>query len=141
MILVVLQGKQAPIPHYFFSYTKLCKHGSEHGLVAVPGGRLREQRDLCYQMITEIPGITCVKPSGALYLFPKIDQKRFKVKDDVKMILDLLVEEKVLLVQGTGFSWPDPDHFRIAFLPNIDDLKEAISRIARFFSHYKESAR
>ena len=107
----------------------------------LPGGRLREQRDLCYQMITEIPGITCVKPSGALYLFPKIDQKRFKVKDDVKMILDLLVEEKVLLVQGTGFSWPDPDHFRIAFLPNIDDLKEAISRIARFFSHYTESAR
>jgi alanine-synthesizing transaminase len=104
----------------------------------LPGGRLREQRDLCYQRITEIPGITCVKPSGALYLFPKIDQKKFKVKDDAKMVLDLLVEEKVLLVQGTGFNWPAPDHFRIVFLPNIEDLKEAIRRIARFFSHYTQ---
>jgi alanine-synthesizing transaminase len=104
----------------------------------LPGGRLREQRDLCYQRITEIPGITCVKPSGALYLFPKIDQKKFKVKDDAKMVLDLLVEEKVLLVQGTGFNWPEPDHFRIVFLPNIEDLKEAIRRIARFFSHYTQ---
>ena len=104
----------------------------------LPGGRLREQRDLCYQRITEIPGITCVKPSGALYLFPKIDQKRFKVKDDAKMVLDLLVEEKVLLVQGTGFNWPEPDHFRIVFLPNLEDLKEAIRRIARFFSHYTQ---
>lgn len=104
----------------------------------LPGGRLREQRDLCYQRITEIPGITCVKPNGALYLFPKIDQKRFKVKDDAKMVLDLLVEEKVLLVQGTGFNWPEPDHFRIVFLPNIEDLKEAIRRIARFFSHYTQ---
>jgi alanine-synthesizing transaminase len=104
----------------------------------LPGGRLLEQRDLCYQMITEIPGITCVKPTGALYLFPKIDQKRFKVKDDAKMVLDLLVEEKVLLVQGTGFNWPEPDHFRIVFLPNLEDLKEAIRRIARFFSHYTQ---
>ena len=104
----------------------------------LPGGRLREQRDLCHQRITEIPGITCVKPSGALYLFPKIDQKKFKVKDDAKMVLDLLVEEKVLLVQGTGFNWPEPDHFRIVFLPNIEDLKEAIRRIARFFSHYTQ---
>jgi len=104
----------------------------------LPGGRLREQRDLCHQRITEIPGITCVKPSGALYLFPKIDQKKFKVKDDAKMVLDLLVEEKVLLVQGTGFNWPEPDHFRIVFLPNLEDLKEAIRRIARFFSHYTQ---
>jgi alanine-synthesizing transaminase len=104
----------------------------------LPGGRLREQRDLCHQRITEIPGITCVKPSGALYLFPKIDQKKFKVKDDAKMVLDLLVEEKVLLVQGTGFNWPEPDHFRIVFLPNVEDLKEAIRRIARFFSHYTQ---
>ncbi|RJR54415.1 MAG: pyridoxal phosphate-dependent aminotransferase [Desulfobacteraceae bacterium] len=104
----------------------------------LPGGRLREQRDLCYRMITEIPGITCVKPRGALYLFPKIDQKRFKVKDDTKMILDLLLAEKVLLVQGTGFNWPNPDHFRIVFLPNTEELKEAIGRIARFFSHYTQ---
>jgi len=104
----------------------------------LPGGRLCEQRDLCYRMITEIPGITCVKPRGALYLFPKIDQKRFKVKDDTKMILDLLLREKVLLVQGTGFNWPDPDHFRIVFLPSTEDLKEAIGRIARFFSQYTQ---
>ncbi len=104
----------------------------------LPGGRLREQRDLCYQMITEIPGITCVKPSGALYLFPKIDQKRFKVTEDTQMVLDLLIEEKVLLVQGTGFNWPEPDHFRIVFLPALEDLKEAIRRIARFFSHYTQ---
>jgi alanine-synthesizing transaminase len=105
----------------------------------LPGGRLCEQRDLCYKMITEIPGITCVKPRGALYLFPKIDQERFKVKDDAKMILDLLLQEKVLLVQGTGFNWPNPDHFRIVFLPNVEDLKEAIGRIARFFSHYRQA--
>jgi alanine-synthesizing transaminase len=104
----------------------------------LPGGRLLEQRDLCYQRITEIPGITCVKPSGALYLFPKIDQKRFKVKDDTKMVLDLLLEEKVLLVQGTGFNWPEPDHFRIVFLPGLEDLREAVRRIARFFSHYTQ---
>jgi alanine-synthesizing transaminase len=104
----------------------------------LPGGRLREQRDLCYGMIADIPGITCVKPRGALYLFPRIDQKRFKVKDDMKMILDLLLHEKVLLVQGTGFNWPAPDHFRIVFLPEIKQLKEAVGRIARFFSHYTQ---
>jgi alanine-synthesizing transaminase len=104
----------------------------------LPGGRLREPRDLCYRMIVDIPGITCVKPSGALYLFPKIDQRRFKVKDDTKMILDLLLQEKVLLVQGTGFNWPAPDHFRIVFLPDIEDLKEAVGRIARFFSYYTQ---
>jgi alanine-synthesizing transaminase len=104
----------------------------------LPGGRLREQRDLCHRMISDIPGITCVKPRGALYLFPKIDQERFKVKDDTRMILDLLLQEKVLLVQGTGFNWPLPDHFRIVFLPDVEDLREAVGRIARFFSHYAQ---
>lgn len=107
------------------------------GDLILPGGRLREQRDLCHKAITEIPGITCVKPKGALYLFPGVD-RRFGIKDDMKMVLDLLLQEKVLLVQGTGFNWPAPDHFRIVFLPDINDLKEALERIARFFSGYRQ---
>ena len=94
-----------------------------------PGGRLREQRDLCYNWITSIPGVTCVKPKGALYLFPKLDVRRFGIEDDVRFAMDLLQEEKVLIVHGTGFNWPHPDHFRIVFLPALDDLKLAIDRI------------
>lgn len=104
----------------------------------LPGGRLYQQRELCYNMLTQIPGITCVKPKGALYLFPKVDQNRYQIKDDVKMITDLLLQEKVLLVQGTGFNWPAPDHFRIVFLPNVEDLKIALERIRHFFSHYSQ---
>ncbi len=103
-----------------------------------PGGRLYEQRNISHQMITEIPGVTCVKPKAALYLFPRLDLKKYKIKDDMKFILDLLIQEKVLLVQGTGFNWPQPDHFRIVFLPSVPDLKIAISRIAHFLSHYTQ---
>jgi alanine-synthesizing transaminase len=103
-----------------------------------PGGRLYEQRNISHQMITEIPGVTCVKPKAALYLFPKLDLKKFKIKDDMRFILDLLIQEKVLLVQGTGFNWPQPDHFRIVFLPTVADLKIAISRISHFLSHYTQ---
>jgi alanine-synthesizing transaminase len=104
----------------------------------LPGGRLKEQRDVCHRLITSVPGISCVKPKGALYLFPKLDQSRFKIKDDSKMILDLLLQEKVLLVQGSGFNWPSPDHFRIVFLPAVDDLKIALERIGHFFSNYSQ---
>jgi len=104
----------------------------------LPGGRLKEQRDIAYKMITDIPGVSCVKPKAALYLFPKVDIKKFKIKDDMKLILDLLVQEKVLLVQGTGFNWPRSDHFRIVFLPAINDLKKAITRIAHFLSGYSQ---
>jgi alanine-synthesizing transaminase len=104
----------------------------------IPGGRLYEQREICHQMITEIPGVSCVKPKAALYLFPKLEQKKFKLKDDMQFILDLLIQEKVLLVQGTGFNWPEPDHFRIVFLPSVPDLKIAISRIGHFLSHYNQ---
>ncbi|RPJ08948.1 MAG: pyridoxal phosphate-dependent aminotransferase [Spirochaetaceae bacterium] len=117
--------------------TSLGGYQSIDDLVA-PGGRLREQRDLCHKMVTEIPGITCVKPMGALYLFPKIETTMFNIKNDVKMVLDLLSDQKVLLVQGTGFNWKEPDHFRIVFLPNIEDMREAMTRIGKFFANYKQ---
>lgn len=103
-----------------------------------PGGRLYEQRNRAWELINEIPGISCVKPRGALYMFPKIDVKRFNVHNDQKMVLDLLLQEKVLLVQGTGFNWPEPDHFRIVTLPRIDEIETAIHKIARFFSGYHQ---
>ena len=103
-----------------------------------PGGRLHEQRLLAWRMLNDIDGISCVKPKGALYLFPKIDTKKFNIKDDEKFVLDLLLQEKVLVVQGSGFNWPKPDHFRIVFLPYEKDLTEAISRIDRFLSTYRQ---
>lgn len=103
-----------------------------------PGGRLREQRDYAWQRINAIPGLSCVKPKAALYLFPKVDTKRFNIRDDQKLIFDLLVREKVLLVQGTGFNWPLADHFRFVFLPQMDDLQEALERIERFLGSYSQ---
>jgi alanine-synthesizing transaminase len=104
----------------------------------LPGGRLKEQRDLAYDLITSIPGISCVKPRGALYLFPKIDVKKFNITSDVQWILDFLIKKKVLLVQGTGFNWEKPDHFRIVFLPHKNDLTEAINHLADFFDGYSQ---
>ncbi|MBD1571788.1 pyridoxal phosphate-dependent aminotransferase [Vibrio sp. S17_S38] len=104
----------------------------------LPGGRLLEQRNKAYELITQIPGITCVKPKGAMYLFPKIDTKKYKIKDDAKMVLDFLIQEKVLLVQGTGFNWKQPDHFRIVTLPHVEDLEIAIGRFERFLSTYSQ---
>jgi len=103
-----------------------------------PGGRLRDQRDYAWQRLNDIEGISCVKPQGALYLFPKIDTARFNITDDERFALDLLRQEKVLVVQGTGFNWPEPDHFRIVFLPRIEDLKEAFDRLARFLEDYRQ---
>jgi len=104
--------------------------------LVAPGGRLRRQRDLAYQMLTAIPGVTAAKPKGALYIFPRLDPKRYAIKDDQRFILQLLETERVLLVQGSGFNWPAPDHFRMVFLPEEDELREAISRIARFLDRY-----
>ena len=104
----------------------------------VPGGRLRDQRDLAWELINEIPGISCVKPKGAMYLFAKMDPKVHKIKDDEKMVLDLLLQEKILIVQGTAFNWPKPDHFRVVFLSREDELRNAIGRIKRFFSTYTQ---
>jgi alanine-synthesizing transaminase len=102
------------------------------------GGRLRVQRDICYQALCDIPGITCVKPVGAFYIFPKIDVKKFNIHNDQKFIMDLLLDKKLLLVQGTGFNWPHPDHFRIVFLPNKDDIQEALTRFKDFLSDYRQ---
>jgi alanine-synthesizing transaminase len=102
------------------------------------GGRMRRQRDIAHELISAIPGVTCVKPKATLYMFPRLDPKMYPIKDDQQFISELLQEEKVLLVQGSGFNWPHPDHFRLVFLPHEDDLKEAIGRIARFLENYRK---
>lgn len=103
----------------------------------VPGGRLARQRDLAHELLTRIPGVTCVKPRAAMYLFPRLDPKLYPIDDDQKLILNLLEEERVLVVQGTGFNWPQPDHFRVVFLPHEEDLTEAISRMSRFLDRQR----
>jgi len=103
------------------------------------GGRLRRQRDLAYELITAIPGVSCVKPSAALYMFPRLDPKVYPITDDRQFFLELLKETKVMLVQGTGFNWAAPDHFRIVFLPHEEDLREAIGRIAKFLESRRKS--
>jgi alanine-synthesizing transaminase len=111
--------------------------GGRHGLdeLVLPGGRLREQRDTALRLLAEIPGVSCVEPDGALYLFPRLDPEVYPVKDDQQLVLELLREQHLLLVQGTGFNWPDPDHLRIVTLPHVDDLTEAIGRLGEFLSH------
>ena len=126
----------ANVPGQLAIQTALGGYQSIEDLVA-PMGRLCKQRDLAYDMLTAIPGVSCVKPKSAMYLFPKLDPKIYPIADDQQFILDLLLEEKVLLVQGTGFNWKTPDHFRVVFLPNVDDLTEAIKRIARFLERYR----
>ena len=106
--------------------------------LVAPGGRLRRQRDLAYELLSQIPGVSVVKPQAALYMFPRLDPKLYPIADDQQFAYDLLAEEKVLIVQGTGFNWPQPDHFRLVFLPNSDDLAEAIGRIARFLAGYRK---
>ncbi|MET9950878.1 pyridoxal phosphate-dependent aminotransferase [Streptomyces sp. NPDC006339] len=110
---------------------------SIHELTA-PGGRLREQRDRAWEKLNEIPGVSCVKPKGALYAFPRLDPAVHAIHDDEKFVLDLLLREKIQVVQGTGFNWHRPDHFRILTLPYADDLDAAISRIGRFLSSYRQ---
>ena len=129
----------ANVPGQMAIQTALGGYQSINDLVG-SHGRLTRQRDLAWKMLTEIPGVTCVKPKGALYLFPKLDPKMYPVKDDEQLMLELLKEEKVLLVQGSGFNWPSPDHFRVVFLPHEDDLTEAIGRIARFLEGYRRRA-
>ncbi|MCK6424810.1 MAG: pyridoxal phosphate-dependent aminotransferase [Burkholderiaceae bacterium] len=117
--------------------TALGGYQSIKDLVA-PGGRLCRQRDLAHKLLTEIPGVTCVKPKAALYMFPKLDPKMYPITDDQQFAYELLDAERVLIVQGTGFNWPQPDHFRLVFLPNSDDLTDAIGRIARFLDQYRK---
>ena len=117
--------------------TALGGYQSIKDLVA-PTGRLCKQRDLAYELLNKIPGVSVVKPKGALYMFPRLDPKMYPIADDQQFAYELLAEEKVLIVQGTGFNWPHPDHFRLVFLPNSDDLAEAIGRIARFLESYRK---
>ena len=116
--------------------TALGGYQSIDDLVA-PGGRLARQRDLAHSLLTAIPGVTCVKPKAALYLFPKLDAELYPIADDQQFAYELLAEQKVLIVQGTGFNWRSPDHLRVVFLPNSDDLTEAMGRIATFLEHYR----
>jgi len=117
--------------------TALGGYQSIKDLVA-PTGRLCRQRDLAYDLLNQIPGVSVVRPKAALYMFPRLDPKIYPIEDDQQFAYELLAEEKVLIVQGTGFNWTAPDHFRLVFLPNVDDLREAIGRIERFLAHYRK---
>ncbi len=127
----------ANVPAQYAIQTALGGYQSIDDLV-LPTGRLGKQRDLAFDLITAIPGVGCVKPRAALYLFPRLDPKRYPIADDQQFVLDLLMEEKVLLVQGSGFNWPHPDHLRIVFLPHEDDLIDAIGRFAHFLERYRK---
>ncbi|MFJ1709008.1 pyridoxal phosphate-dependent aminotransferase [Kitasatospora sp. NBC_00374] len=104
----------------------------------LPGGRLLESRDAAYRLLNEIPGVSCVKPKGALYAFPRLDPHVYKIKDDAQMVLDLLRSQRILIVQGTGFNWPDPDHFRLVTLPRPEEITDAVTRIGDFLSGYAQ---
>ncbi len=125
------------VPGQYAIQTALGGYQSINDLVA-PGGRLTRQRDLAWSMLTDIPGVSCVKPQAAMYLFPRLDPKLYPIVDDQKFILDLLEQEKVLVVQGTGFNWPSPDHFRAVFLPHEEDLNEAFTRIGRLLERIRK---
>lgn len=127
----------ANVPAQYGIQTALGGYQSINDLV-LPGGRLKEQRDVIIEGIKNIKGLSVVVPKGALYCFPKIDTKRFNISDDERFIMDLLKEQKILLVQGTGFNWKEPDHFRIVFLADTSTLKDALRRISSFFEHYKQ---
>ncbi|MFG0762718.1 pyridoxal phosphate-dependent aminotransferase [Aeromonas media] len=127
----------ANVPMQHAIQTALGGYQSINELI-LPGGRLRRQRDKAWELLNEIPGVSCVKPKGALYMFPRLDPKVYDISDDQKMVFDLLQQEKLLLVQGTGFNWPAPDHFRLVFLPREEELEEAIGRLARFLKGYKQ---
>ena len=129
----------ANVPAMYAVQTALGGYQSVRELI-LPGGRLKEQRDLAWEMLTAIPGISCVKPKGSIYLFPKIDTTMYPFEDDQQLILDFLLQEKVLLVQGSAFNWHGAPHFRIVFLPQKADLKMAIERFERFISRYKKSS-
>ena len=126
----------ANVPGQWAVQTALGGYQSINDLIC-EGGRLRQQRDLAYELINAIPGVSCVKPQGALYMFPRLDPEIYPIKDDQEFFLEVLQETKVMLVQGTGFNWPHPDHFRIVFLPHEADLREAINRLADFLARYR----
>lgn len=126
----------ANVPSQYVIATALGGRQSIVDLVH-PGGRLREQRDVAWKLINDIPGVSAVKPKGALYLFPRLDPAVYPITDDEKFALDLLRAKHMLIVQGTGFNWPRPDHFRVVTLPHVDDLEDAIGRLASFLETYQ----
>ena len=126
----------ANVPAMYAIQTALGGYQSINDLIS-PEGRLLQQRDKAWSLLTEIPGVSCVKPKAAMYLFPKLDPEVYPIEDDEQFVLDLLLEEKILLVQGTAFNWPTPDHFRIVFLPREDDLEEAIGKLASFLERFR----
>ncbi|WP_040834707.1 pyridoxal phosphate-dependent aminotransferase [Nocardia brevicatena] len=136
--LTMLAGLRlcANVPAQQAIQAALGGHQSIYDLT-LPGGRLREQRDRAWEALNAIPGISCVKPRGAIYAFPRIDLDMYPIHDDEKFVLDLLLQEKLHIVQGTGFNWPRPDHFRIVTLPHADDLEAIIERIGRFLAGYR----
>lgn len=127
----------ANVPGQWAVQTALGGHQSIDELVK-EGGRLRVQRDVAWELINAIPGVSCVKPKAALYMFPRLDPEIYPIKDDQEFFLEVLQETKVMLVQGTGFNWPNPDHFRIVFLPHEPDLREAINRLTTFLAKYRQ---
>jgi alanine-synthesizing transaminase len=127
----------ANAPGQYAIQTALGGYQSINDLVG-PGGRLARQRDLAHRLLTNIPGVTCVKPKSALYMFPRLDPALYPIADDQQFAYELLAEERVLIVQGTGFNCPTTDHFRVVFLPNTDDLGDAVGRIARFLEGYRK---
>lgn len=125
------------VPAQSIVQTALGGHQSVRSYV-VPGGRIREQRDYIYKALTDIPGISAVKPKAAFYIFPKIDVKKFGIVNDEQFALDLLRDKKILLIHGGGFNWKQPNHFRVVFLPRIEVLKESVEKMADFFSYYHQ---
>lgn len=125
------------VPAQSIVQTALGGHQSVNDYI-VPGGRIYEQREYVYKALTDIPGISAVKPQAAFYMFPKIDTKKFNIVNDEKFALDLLREKKILIVQGSGFNWHQPDHFRVVYLPRIEVLKEAVGKIGEFLQYYRQ---
>jgi alanine-synthesizing transaminase len=126
----------ANVPAQFAIQTALGGYQSINELI-LPGGRLLEQRDATYDLLTAIPGVSCVKPKGAIYLFPQLDPAHFNIEDDVKLVLDILDQEKILLVQGSAFNIQDTQHLRIVFLPRTDELQQAMSRVAHVLDQHR----
>lgn len=130
----------ANVPAQYAIQTALGGYQSINDLV-LPGGRLKEQRDKAWEMLTSIPGVSCVKPKGALYLFPKLDPAMYPIENDEMMVMELLQQEKILLVQGTGFNWPTHDHVRLVTLPRVDELEMAIGRFAHFLDRLHQRSK
>lgn len=127
----------ANVPAMYAIQTALGGYQSINELI-VPGGRFYDQREAAFNVLSQIPGVSCVKPKGALYMFPKIDLKQIPIKDDQQMVLDFLRQEKILIVQGTAFNWPTPDHFRVVFLPRQDEITHALKRFGHFIQQYSQ---